>query len=238
MVHRIAQPGWEIIQAYAHMKLGDVEFACPYYRHTVVKGLGARVSIGKGFPEEILEETKALARVDRFDFANATAEDIRSFMVSKSVGIDCSGYIAHVLYAIHGNKLLRSLTDDSFGAMFLRFRPFQKINVHLLQTSGVRVAYQDAKPEDIIVTRGGRHAMVIFETERGEDGRLRLIRYTHSTSYFSFSGVRFGEIQIVDLSKPLEHQRWMEGDGNEENHTQRGYLEGLEKNGVYRLLNG
>lgn len=234
MIQRISQSGWDMIQTYAHMKLGGVEFACPYYQHSVLKGLSARVSIGKGFPDEILEETKVLARVHRFDFENASDEKIREFMVAQSLGIDCSGYIAHVLYAIHGKKLFRSLTDDSFGAIFLRFRPFQKINVHLLQKSGAAIDYRDFKPEDIIVTRGGKHALLVYEIERDTNDILKTIRYTHSTLYFRQSGVRFGSIEIVDPSKPLQDQRWIEGD-NEENHTHQGYVKELEKNGVYRL---
>lgn len=234
MIHHIAQSGWDMIQAYARMKLGDVEFACPYYQHSVLKGLGARVSIGKGFPEEILEETRVLALVNRFDLTRATSDDIRSFMVSKSIGIDCSGYIAHVLHAIHGNRLFPLLTDDSFGAIFLRFRPFQKINVHLLQKSGTRIDYRDCKPEDIIVTRGGKHALLVYETERDPDGILVAIRYTHSTLYFNQNGVRFGSIEITDRSKPLEAQRWVESEG-EENYTYQGYLDHCESNGIVRI---
>lgn len=234
MVHHIEQSGWDMIQAYARMKLGGVEFACPYYQHTVLKGLGARVSIGKGFPEEILEETKVLALVNRFDLTRATSDDIRSFMVSKSIGIDCSGYIAHVLHAIHGNQLFRLLTDDSFGAIFLRFRPFQKINVHLLQKSGTRIDYRDCKPEDILVTRGGKHALLVYETERDPDGNLVAIRYTHSTLYFNQNGVRFGEIRVLDNSKSLGDQEWVESP-NEEHFTLQGYLDGVGVNGIYRL---
>jgi len=241
MLHRIVQPGWEMIQKYARMKFGEIEVACPYYMYTILRGLSARVSIGKGFPEEIVEETNVLALVNKVDLTKMSAEGIRSFMVTKSIGIDCSGYIAHVLHAVHGKRFFRSLTDDSFGAIFLRFRPFQKINVHLLRKSGTAIDYRACEPEDVIVTRGGKHALLVIETKRDDNGTLKAIQYTHSTLYFKQNGVRFGSIEIVDQSKPLEQQRWIEGQAHmveslqEENYTYQGYVEDVAKNGVYRL---
>lgn len=236
MIDRIHESGWNEIQSYLRMKFGEVEVVCPYYTHSLWKPFtGVRVLSGKGFAREIVEEANIFAMKERKELREMSPDEIRRFLSNHSLGIECSGFISHVLYAIHGKKFFRSLTDDSFGAKLLRLiRPFQQINVQLLQKSGKKISFSDARPEDIIVTRGGKHALIVIESERDDSGKLKRIEYAQSTLYYNQSGVRLGTIQVSDPIKPWEGQDWLEIEDGV-NFTHQGYLENIEQNGVYRL---
>lgn len=235
MIQRMHENGMKEIDSYLHLRFGDVEVSCPYFMSTPHKfPAGIRVLVGKGSADEIIQEAKIFALKEKVELAMLSPPEIRKFLSNHGLGVDCSGLISHVLFGIHGKKLVSSLKRNFLRKVIMHFRLFENIDVRLLQSNSFSVALDEVKPEDLIVTRGGDHALLIWEVEREEQGNVKRISYVHSTRFFIQNGVRLGTIVVKDTAQPLEQQEWIEGD-NEENDTYQGYLKNLEKNGIYRL---
>lgn len=222
------------IDAYLHLPVADGT-PCPYFnnkRQHVRFTLPAFV--GKGSPEAISEEATVLLRKKHIDEKNLTAEKLSEFLVTHNLGIDCSGFVYHVLEAETGAKGKRSLrrvlrfpnARPIIGTFFNRLRAEKNTDVSVLAENSVAVDMSLVSPGDIIVILGAEdgvrnHVMLIHKV-RYEGTMPRKIFYTHSISWPEDGryggGVRQGEIEILDMSKPLTDQVWVEqgvtGDAN------------------------
>jgi hypothetical protein len=106
----------KIINDYFNLPFkGLANIRCPYFNNARRRGRGQlRALIGKGAPEEIVEEAKILSvqyRHDFFDYdgqcklcgeakdAHEITEQVRKFLIDNDLGVDCSGFAAQVLRA-------------------------------------------------------------------------------------------------------------------------------------------
>jgi hypothetical protein len=93
-------------------------------------------------------------------------------------------------------------------------------------------------PGDFIRAKGkvkNSHHILLITKVIKHDGFVIEVEYVHSSkNYEEENGVKFGRIQIIDLSKPLEKQNWLEIKRGK-NYTYEGYVNGLQDNGIRRL---
>lgn len=191
--------------------------------------MGLRVLIGKGTPSEIVKETLIYEKLRGVDLANMSKQEIRKFMVKRHIGIDCSGFVVHVLTAwLKGNKkkaLWKYLRfpDNSLYRRIARFlRPVENISTQMLteDLNSEQVKNLDEiRPGDLIRSRlqarskklkRGYHVLLITEVEK-ESGKTRQFTYAHSSRrYADKHGVRTGEVVVSDPLAPLCDQEWKE----------------------------
>ncbi len=114
---------WKRVHDYQRLKIGGQEVGCPYAINLLSRNVislmtqaGTEESLissvtelykqrqvpygwyrGKGTPEEIVAAAEALAEVHGYNLANSTAEGIVEFMKLFGLGVDCSGFVYHVL---------------------------------------------------------------------------------------------------------------------------------------------
>jgi hypothetical protein len=237
----------EMIDRYMNVKIRGQVVVAPYFRNVKRARAELRSLVGKGTPEEIAEETIIFAQLRGFSIAKSTPAQIREFMQSQGIGIDCSGFIAHIY-----NYWLKSKRKSGLGkyikhpptSLYRKFimwlRPIENIGANLITCplNSVKINYQDTLPGDMIRLKGltvGYHVALITAVEQDEQGNLTKIEYTHSSPHFgSENGVKKGFIEIRDLTKPLEEQNWLETDKNGSKPTLKEYLNILEDNGIVR----
>ena len=119
----------KLIDNYLSLPFPGVEGArCPYFNNAKLHARGQlRVLIGKGTPQEIVEEAKIISiqyRAGLFDHdghcclhgehgekpsiaspesgaavTEAGADELRKFLIDHNLGVDCSGFATHILRA-------------------------------------------------------------------------------------------------------------------------------------------
>ena len=93
-------------------------------------------------------------------------------------------------------------------------------------------------PGDFIRSKGkvkNSHHILLITRVIKQDGFIIEVEYVHSSKHYEDeNGVKFGRIQITDLSKPLEKQNWLEIRRGK-NYSYEGYITDLQDNGVRRL---
>lgn len=87
-----------LIDAFLRLPFGADRVAVPYYnnKHRHIRA-GLRAWIGKGTPEEILEEAELAALREKRTVKHWTPEEARQFLIEKDLGIDCSGLVFQLL---------------------------------------------------------------------------------------------------------------------------------------------
>jgi len=234
MTETLPKQALDIVQGYLALPLGGKNVPVPYVtNHDHIVFFGLRVFMGKGSPEEIREEAESIARQHSVDFSQLLTGQIRAFLKLHHLGVDCSGLISHIWFSMYGERVfqVRGLTIGE--RLLMKWRPFENVSVARLKRLCAPQVLREVRPSDIIVTRGEHHALLVTQVTKDDEEIVKL-DYIHSTSFFQESGVRTGEIVIIDPQKELVEQAWQEG-AHERNWTWEGYLVGKEKNGIYRF---
>lgn len=238
----------KIIERYKNIKLGNKHVVCPYYIN-LSKKKDLRVMLGKGTPDEIEMEAKIWAKVKGVDFKNMSQSNLKKFLIDRGIGIDCSGFVVHVLDAWFFEKhkkhiwsKLKIPQKDIFSKIKYILRPAEKLGANILTNgeNSIKINLSEVKPGDVIRCKwkkqNSHHILLVTEVERDESKKLIKIGYTHSTPFYGEeNGVKHGEIIIKDQNLPLESQEWTEKDEFGVNFTFEGYLVQLEDNGLRRL---
>lgn len=240
----------QVITEYQHLPLGSKYVKCPYHINIRKERVGLRVLVGKGDPGEIVKEVKVWAKLKDFDLFKAQEDQISKFMIERSIGIDCSGFVVHVLgywmKSEHKKRLWRSVkypNNDILSRIRRMLRPIENLGANTL-TSILNCDpvndLNDVRPGDLLRSKGrvkNSHHISLISKVVKVDGLVKEIEYVHSQRYYDEdNGVRFGSIEIIDPHLPLEKQKWLEvKDGK--NWTLEGYLNDLEDNGIRRLRN-
>ncbi len=212
----------DTIEEYTGLNIGGKRLVAPYFMNTPGRK-GRRVSVGKGKAKELERETMRLAKKHNFDLASASAEQIRDFMVSHQLGIDCSGFVA---WASHAHSL--HLTGKSLSSSIIfkgnplrvllakRFRPIENVSARLLTDDINADTINDVRavlPGDIIRTLNGNHVLLIVEVGYTKRREPMYFKYVNSTEFGGVKyGVRYGLINITDGSKHLLQQEWIDGE--------------------------
>lgn len=238
------------IDLYMQLPIENKQVVCPYYINSkVVRGeLG--VLAGKGLPHEIVHELKVWAKVRGFDLENASGEQIRKFMIKTRIGIDCSGFVVNVLNQFLKEKFGKSLIsflkfrDKSILGKIRRFlRPIENIGAEVL-TSTLNCSkvenINEVRPGDLIRAKGtqsnANHVAIVSEVELDDNLNVVKIVYVNSHRFYGEdNGIRVGNIDIIDSSRPLEFQKWNDVGDDGANYILQDYLVEVEDNGIRRL---
>jgi len=141
-------------------------------------------------------------------------------MQSYGIGIDCSGFAYHILNPLIKQKIRKDLSHFlvRFSGLFglvdkalFRTKRYQKISAAMLVSNlnTIRIDnVADIRVGDLIqmTHQGyeGKHPLVVVGVEP------TFILYAHSSEYVKMNGAHFGKICLLDLSKSLDQQEWLE----------------------------
>ncbi len=245
---KISKYAQQIIDKYKNLDLGNKKVRCPYYIN-VKKNKDLRAMVGKGTPEEIIMEARIWEKLKGINFEKMTEEEIRSFLIERGLGIDCSGFVTHALnywhYSKTGKNIFNELNpgyDKILRKIVYFLKPVENLGVLQLcsDKNSFPVQINDVKPGDVIRSTWKRknsyHILIVTEVTKSDNGVVKKIKYANSTEqYGKNNGVREGEIEITDINLPLHKQNWTDVDENGINHQLEGYLFDLEKNGIRRI---
>lgn len=236
------------IFGYSHIMLGGKEISCPYFINRK-NTRDLRAMVGKGTPAEIKMESEIWAKIKGISLDQLDSESIKDFLIERGIGIDCSGFVAHIINAIYkkisGKAVWKELIPKEssfFGKLKYFLRPVEQLGAHVLTSSNNTdiVQINQARVLDLIRSSSkklnGDHIMLVTDVKRDESGTVSEIEYTHSTPYYGkLNGVKKGVIKIKHTDLPLEKQEWQEIDELGVNHTLEGYLTNSLDNGLRRL---
>jgi len=238
----------QVINEYLKLPLGGKEVACPYHINKRKERVGLRALVGKGDPGEIVKEVKVWAKLKDFDLFKATSDQIREFMVDRSIGIDCSGFVVHLLgFILKSEKKKRlwqymKFPDNSLiGVIRRSFRPIENLGANTLTNLENCIEVKDINkvlPGDLIRSKGlvkNSHHVIIIYSVLKEGNKVKEIEYVHSRMHYgNNNGIAFAKIIITDDKLPLEKQKWTEvQDGK--NWTLEGFLKDRSDNGIRRF---
>ena len=217
---------------------------CPYFNNAHVNRRGQlRGLIGRGSPKEIAEEARILSiqyHKDIFDHSGhchlngqtneAAAECVRRFLIDNNLGIDCAGFISHILIShfkeMNNFNLSRHFNFENknfFRRLINRLRPVENMSVQtygqnsntiLIADGRKNIDWKTIAPADLIIMMATgpklnrNHILLIT----GNDGQT--IKYVHSRAWSSEGqyghGVTRGEIIINNPAGSLLEQQWLE----------------------------
>ena len=238
----------QVFYEFSHLPIGQNSVVCPYHMNIRKERVGLRALVGKGDPGEIVKEVKVWAKLKDFDLEKATVEQIRQFMIDRSIGIDCSGFVYYVLgfwlKSAHQNRLKNYLIFPNQGLLgWLRrtLRPIENIGANMLTglDNCERITnLNKVQPGDLIRAKGkvrnSHHVMIVSKVLLVEK-KVTEIEYVHATRHYAdHNGIRTGKILIKNPGKPLQDQDWTEIEKGR-NYTLEDFLIDVEDNGVRRL---
>lgn len=246
-VYSIPESAEKVINEYQHLQIGSKDVVTPYFINPKSQRAGLRVMIGKGDPGEISREVNVLAQLKGIDLKKMTVDQVREFMKDQNIGIDCSGFIVHVLnywLTQQGDKPLVhyiKFPDNTILSRIKRkLRPVERIGANLMTNSENTelVQIKNVRPGDFIRSKGPRrnaHHISLVSEVTEINGNVTEIEYVHSINgYGDENGVRFGKILINDQNDELKNQVWTEV-SDERNWTYEGLMKDYEDNGLRRL---
>lgn len=229
------------IDSYLNYSNGSVCISVPYFnnRRGAVRA-GLRAQIGKGSITDIQDEIDHIAIRERIDVKKLTTEEFKKFLVNNDIGIDCSGFIYHVLNqeSLSRNKgaLRKHLSHPSakniIRKIIIALRPIENTGVHTFahDSNSRIVPLQNIEPGDMITMTytapnmvSYNHIILIYQVDY-ENNLPTTLHYAQSMAWPSDGeykhGVRLGEIKITDINKPITEQEWIEnGKTGAENFT-------------------
>jgi hypothetical protein len=239
----------EMIDEFMAIRVGGKKVCCPYYRNTSKERAGLRALIGKGDPGEIEKEVMVWAKLKDFDLNKSNIKQIRQFMVDNHIGIECSGFVVHVLNFWLKNEekspLIKHLTfqNNSIVDRIRRFlRPVENIGANILTNEDncdKIIKMNEILPGDLIRSKGkvknAHHVLLITKVIK-ENDKVVALEFAHSgETNDDFSGVRVEKIKITNPRGTLIKQDW---DVLKNGISQLdGYKIQSEDNGVRRLKN-
>lgn len=214
--------------------------SCPYFnnRRSKVRA-GLRVLLGKGSPQEIVDEANLFALREKVDLMKLDEEKLKQFLVDHNLGIDCSAFAYSILaaeYAARGKGLLSSKlfypnSRSLLRKLIIKLRAIENINVEVLshEKNSHVVPMADILLGDFIsILRSGKehnlnHILLVYKIEV-ENNEPKFIDYCHSFQWSQDGkynhGIKFGTIEITDVQKSLLEQKWVEAEKEgEQNET-------------------
>ncbi|OIO20165.1 MAG: hypothetical protein AUJ37_01005 [Candidatus Magasanikbacteria bacterium CG1_02_41_34] len=219
----LSQSSLAIIKAYETLTFGKSEIVCPYYNNKRQKVRGAlRVLIGKGSPKEITEEATIMALRKHIDLRTTNAKTITQFLVDNNLGIDCSGFVYHVLdaetKATKGKHLKSALSfplvSSPIRKLLTKLRPVENINVKTLahKKNSSLIALSDIKAGDFITMIGSKkignpdHILLVTSTDKNTIHLVHSYKLPKDGKYNH--GIKHCTITLYDPKKSLVEQDW------------------------------
>lgn len=238
-MNTLSAPALTVINKYLALPFAAGAVQCPYYNNDRLKMRGGlRALVGKGSPDDILEEALIISLHDKIDLAHLAPEAIKKFLVDHRLGVDCS---ALVYYTLDAELKARNKYDLAHYLTFpkakniirkflIRLRPAENTGVSVLasDTNSTAVPFGQAQPGDFVTLQNPHsspdiaHVVLLHEVDY-ENGVAVVARYTHSIPWVSDGryghGARQGVITITNPTGSAREQTWTEngcsGDQNE-----------------------
>ena len=223
-----------VLNRYKNLRIGDKTIRCPYYRNprSGRERWGLNAYSGKGSPDEIEQELRIIEKLEGKEFDKLPEEIIRDIMQKRHLGVECSGFLAHILDAwtneTRGKRIYQLLefpAKSLFGKIAVRLRPFTHIDVATLTTPqnateffdwkemrvGDLIRFRTPLDPNILLAEGQiDHAVLITGVDRNEEKIPRAIHYAQSVREKRGEGIKEGTISITDPTALLEFQIWKE----------------------------
>jgi len=239
----------QLIHDYFHLPFpGVTGVRCPYFNNVRShRRAQLRALIGKGLPQEIVDEAKIVSiqyGAGVFDhqghccLCDEHASEcpgsitIRHFLIDHNLGVDCSGFINHVLRAHFketkgidlAKKFVANIDASWPRKLIMRLRPIENLGVRSAlandknteKIGDEKTGYDFSKirPADLVIMletgpqNKRSHVLLITDC----DGQT--IKYVHSRAWSGEGqyghGVNGGEIRITKPSGGLLEQEWEE----------------------------
>jgi hypothetical protein len=236
----------EVIEEYFNLEIANQKVKTPYFRNVKRVRAELRSLSGKGTADEIVEEVLIYAKLRGVSLSSISDVEIRDFMESQGLGIDCSGFVAYILDALSRELTNKSLSRhiqfpkaSIYRRVIRRIRFIENTSAQILtdENNCQTVTLAEIKPGDLIRLKGhkrGDHVAVVSEVEYEENLPIRF-KYAHSSPHYDKqNGVRIGEVEVVDSKAELKDQRWLEFDENGRNWTYEELEKEYEDNGLRR----
>ncbi len=225
MKHTLSNAALNTIEHFENLHIGKKKVRAPYFNNKKTNVRAAlRVLVGKGSPHDIEQEALILSLREKVDIKKMKEEDIRKFLVDNNLGVDCSGFVYHVLdaelQATKKSSMKRTLKHP-FAKSVVRkaiskLRSAENTNVKTLahEKNSVEVKLSEIQPGDMITMIGtGKennldHVLLVTEVNDNK------ILYAHSLNWKVDSkydhGIRRGSITLSKPKKKLLDQTWEE----------------------------
>jgi hypothetical protein len=255
MTLKLSPSAQKTIHNYLNLPFSGISgVRCPYFNNARLGQRGQlKVLIGKGTPEEIVEEAKIISiqyKKDVFDkngIFNAhiehpaeheQAECIGQFMVDNNLGVDCSGFVTNVLQQHFretknidlARKLFVTSKKNFPRWVISRLRPVEQISVAVYandKNTGILNDLRTVQAGDLIImlkTGPNKNHNHILLVEETEEDR---VKYVHARVWSSEGkyghGVSCGTITVTNPGKGLLEQTWNEKEKTNEENET--YLE-------------
>lgn len=153
------------IQNYLTLPFPSHQVICPYFNNRRVRLRGGlRALIGKGSPDDIVEEAMIISLREKIDLTKLSDEKLKKFLVDNKIGIDCSGLVYHILDAemkARGKKSLhhvlkRPWFKNPIRKLLVKLRPIENTGVGTFnhEVNSVEISLKDVEAGDIIIMMG------------------------------------------------------------------------------------
>lgn len=227
----LSEQALKTINSYFHLPIPGHDVSCPYYnnRYSNVRA-GLRVMIGKGNISDIADEATLLALREKVDLSKLSNDDLRIFLIENGIGVDCSGYVYHILdeeVRTRGKGRMKKNIKFPFVRTPWRkiltwLRPAEHAGVRTLaaKENSVRVPLAKILPGDMIVMintgpkHDRNHVLLVTKVDFDETNLPTTVYYTHSFHWRTDGryghGVKDGKIAITDRDKSVLDQIWEE----------------------------
>lgn len=199
----------DLFYQYTHLPIGGKEISCPYWMNKLKKLIWGPLG-GKGMPEQIRRITVEEAQKAGIDLSQMNETEILSFMKGHRIGIDCSGFVFWMLDALDKEKGGNGISDDIPhlpGTLAER-----QTSVAALTGENLAIPIEKVKDiavGDMIRLHRGKHVAVVMQITK-EDGKIKEIKYAHSSERTVIQGVHSAKIKVVDWEKGIWEQEWEE----------------------------
>lgn len=235
---KLSSQAEKVIENYLNLPFADISgVRCPYFNNARLGQRGQlKVLVGKGTPQEIVEEAKIIAVQYKQEIlkTGVTPEYIRKFLVDHNLGIDCSGFITNVLIAhlaTRGSHLTKKIfitpKTNVLRWLISQLRPVEQMNVKVYadnKNTEIIDDFSKIEAGDLVVMlstgpkKNHDHILLITETKDN------ILRYAHARAWSSEGryghGVSAGTITLNNANKGLLDQTWEEKDElNQNNET-------------------
>ena len=232
---QLSKPAMDIIEGYIHFKIGEAICSVPYFNNKSAKKRASfRTYIGKGSPDDIHDEIETLLIKNHLKKDGLSNQDLKKFLIDNKIGIECSGFVYHVLEAESVARNLGHLNKKIFfinckgiiGKLRCSIRPIENCGVETFASNENSriIELQNVAPGDFITmttsdsdNKDRNHILVIHEVQK-ENGQIAKIKYSHSIAYpedgIYGTGIRQGVIEIDNIDLPITNAKWTESDLN------------------------
>lgn len=233
----------DFMNKYFCLNINEKRISTPYFINKKLRILRAPLFTGKGDPYSI---EKYVSQFLSNKILNK--EQIKDWMISQGIGIDCSGFVYNILahwMFLEGLSIKNYLPSVSFfniRKFFSRkIKPQSSINAYeLTQPPFAKlIEVKQITPGCLIRLQGGKHVLFVYEVIKN-DKTVSIIKFAHSTRDIKPPGVHKGYIQL-NKDQNLSKAEWVDLVNNDnvfkksnESITYRGYKLKVNQNGIYK----